>query len=267
MEWDDEKPCFRTLAVTLAQFYSLQTPLDAANSTPVGAAVGQGSVPAQQGGIAEAKAATQPGAGVLEASRASPTVSMAGAETCHSAPHSNGSAGPHGHEVGGEEDAVDAALAAQRPHSILSASEPVGDTVVAQAVDTLTVGPLADSGKAQQPEQAMSQQEQGTGQAANVNPDVPMDVAVSPAVKASPAADAATQGGDSLRAAASPYKAEDERAWTIQHVRRRSLLSLSCCWPSACAAAFCRMVQAVWGQCRWHAFACCRYCSRQCACF
>ncbi len=28
VEWDDEKPCFRTLAATLAEFYSLQEPLD-----------------------------------------------------------------------------------------------------------------------------------------------------------------------------------------------------------------------------------------------
>ena len=219
VEWDEEKPCFRTLASTLAQFYSLQESLDAVQREHAKAALKRRSSSAQQTGRAPAAADAPTNATSAGTASAPPVAGAQGAETPQVAPGSNGSMMPDTHEATGGEDAVEAALAAQRPHPNLSASGPVGDVVVAEAVDELTGTGSGDDAAALQPEVAAESEKSAAGQAADADGQVPMDIAADRAVKAAGAEDDATPNDDSLRAAVGLHEAEDERAWTIQHVR------------------------------------------------
>ena len=220
VEWDDEKPCFRTVASTLAQFYSLQEPLDTQHRQHSGTAVRRHS------SLAKRKSSIASAAGLLAkgdssaAAHTSPTAGAAGIDTQPApSPHSNGSTVQSASESRGQQDAVEAALAAQRPHPNLSASEPVGDAVIAEAVDNMDEARLDDDLTALQPTPTAVMQDDGTEQPASRDGVVPTEAADVQAVSVTNGA--ASGGTDSLRAAASSFEAEDERAWTIQHVRRQ----------------------------------------------
>ncbi len=158
--------------------------------------------------------------GASEPAHASNTAVAAGIDTLQAPPqHSNSSSEQAGPQSGGEQDAVEAALAAQRPHPNLSASAPVSEAVVAEAVDNMDEARLGDASAALQSAPTTVKQAEGTGQAANADSVAPTEVATGSNVSA---AKEAQQGSDSLPAAASSYEAGDERAWTIQHVRRSS---------------------------------------------
>ena len=220
VEWDDEKPCFRTLASTLAQYYSLQDPLDVKHRQFGGAAPGRHSSTAQQTRSAAPVGAIQAKVESSEPGYAYPTAEAAGSVPVEAAPcHSNGSTVRGNAQMGGGQDAVEAALAAQRPHPNMSASEPVGDAVVAEAMGDMDEPRLGGDKAASQPAPVTATQGEATGQVVNTDGVTPAEGATDPAVSA---ANEATPRTDNLRGAAGTNKAEDERAWTIQHVRRSS---------------------------------------------
>ncbi len=218
VEWDDEKPCFRTLAATLAEFYSLQEPLDVQRPQRGGADPRRHSSLVQRKSGTTPTAVSQAEGGSSEPAHAAPSEIAAGVDAPEPAPpHRNCSTVQADPQTGGEQDTVEAALAAQRPYPNLSASAPVSDAVVAEAVENNNEARPGVNSAALQSPPTTAKQGESAEQAAEAVGTMPMEAAMVPTVSA---AEAGRPGGDSPKAAASSYEAEDDRAWTIQHVRR-----------------------------------------------
>ena len=236
VQWDKEKPCFRTLAQTLAQFYSLQKPLDdAPHKSRADAASSQEKHEedrdAQQARHAAATAAIDGTDRTSEAARNYVLPGSAGIETADAADLSvrnadivtvvsNVSATQINPATPSEEDTVEAALAAQRPHPDLSASEPVGDAEVAQALESMSDAQQERDGRDWEQKPAGAVQRGNRGQPHDADGDVLMTSEGEAGTAAQGAAGQGTPAADGVQGTTATYEAEDERGWTIQHVRR-----------------------------------------------
>ena len=231
VEWDEEKPCFCTLAQTLAQFYSLQKPLEDVPRQPrPDAASSQADGAAQQAGDPAAAAAAAHADGSVSRKAQDPSMpSPASIETPDAAPKADTDANDAA-VVGSdtvtqleptaltEEDAIEAALAAQRPHPNLSASGAITEAEVAQAIESLPdAAQLDGDGRAPEPAR-VAQRDSDMEQP--LSADDRMTEESKAAAVAGSVADAATVlASDATQVATTASEADGERDWTIQHVR------------------------------------------------